>query len=385
MPALTRAPSEAGPESEPVAPRGKRIRDPRLDFFRGVGMLIILLAHIPNDRWALWIPARFGFSDATEMFVFQSGMASAIAFGSTYDRYGPIALVTRVAQRIWQIYWAHIAVFVVVVAIMVLAGARYDGVTYVESLNLVPFMQDPGHLLVGLLSLTYVPNYFDILPMYIVILGLMPLMIFASRRHPYLPFAAMIVLWLGAQAGLTQLPAEPWSSRTWFFDPFGWQLLFFTGFFLMRGNLPVPPLDRRFMVLAIGIVFVTVPFAWIRFQEDHPFFQMAARNIAFLTGKSDFGLLRFVHFLALAYIAVHAVGEKGARLRGPVVRVLMVVGQQSLAVFVTGMVIAQPIGIALDHAGRTAGAEAIGNILGFSTLVAVAYLVRWFKAAAWKS
>lgn len=101
-------------------------------------MLIILLAHIPNDRWALWIPARFGFSDATEMFVFQSGMASAIAFGSTYDRYGPIALVTRVAQRIWQIYWAHIAVFVVVVAIMVLAGARYDGVTYVESSTSFP-------------------------------------------------------------------------------------------------------------------------------------------------------------------------------------------------------------------------------------------------------
>src|SRR3569623_1176780 len=110
MPAPTTAPSDATPATTPTGLNAKRPRDPRLDFFRGVGMLIILLAHIPSDGWALWIPARFGFSDATEMFVFQSGMASAIAFGSTYDRNGAIALIARVAQRVWQIFWAHILV-----------------------------------------------------------------------------------------------------------------------------------------------------------------------------------------------------------------------------------------------------------------------------------
>ncbi|MGV1761721.1 OpgC family protein [Rhizobium sp. A22-96] len=385
MQAPTTTLSDGEPAILPAAQKTKRPRDPRLDFFRGVGMLIILLAHIPDDGWALWIPARFGFSDATEMFVFQSGMASAIAFGSTYDRSGAIALIARVAQRIWQIFWAHIAVFIVVAAIMVVAGTRYDGVTYVDSLNLVPFMKDPGHLLVGLLTLTYVPNYFDILPMYIVILALMPLMIFASKVNRYLPFVLMIAVWLATQFGFTRLPAEPWSDRPWFFDPFGWQLLFFTGFFLMRGALPAPGYDRRLMALAIAVVIVTVPFAWVRFQEVHPFFQMAADRITPLTDKTDFGLLRFVHFMALCYIAVHLVGEKGARLRGPVVRVLTVVGQQSLAVFITGMVIAQPIGIALDHAGRTTSVEVAGNLFGFATLIGTAYLVRWFKTSPWKS
>jgi hypothetical protein len=363
----------------------KRPRDPRLDFFRGVGMLIILLAHIPSDGWALWIPARFGFSDATEMFVFQSGMASAIAFGSTFDRSGALMLIARIAQRIWQIFWAHIVVFIVVAAIMVVAGTRYDGVSYVDSLNLVPFIKDPGNLLVGLLTLTYVPNYFDILPMYIVILALMPVMILASKIQRFLPFALMISLWLATQFGLTRLPAEPWSDRPWFFNPFGWQLLFFTGFFLMRGSLPAPRFDRRLMALAVGIVVLTIPFAWVRFQEVHPFFQMAATRLAPWTDKTNFGPLRFVHFMALCYIAVNLVGEKGSRLRGPVVRVLTVVGQQSLAVFITGMVIAQPIGIALDHAGRTTDAEAIGNLFGFGVLIATAYLVRWFKSSPWKS
>lgn len=384
MQALTTVPSELIPTA-PAPQKAKRPRDPRLDFFRGVGMLIILLAHIPDDGWALWIPARFGFSDATEMFVFQSGMASAIAFGSTFDRSGALMLIARIAQRIWQIFWAHIIVFIVVAAIMVVAGTRYDGVTYVDSLNLVPFMKDPSNLLVGLLTLTYVPNYFDILPMYIVILALMPVMILASKIQRFLPFALMFTLWIATQYGLTRLPAEPWSDRPWFFDPFGWQLLFFTGFFLMRGNLPAPRFDRRLMALAVGVVMLTIPFAWVRFQEVHPFFQMAAMRLAPWTDKTDFGLLRFVHFMALCYIAVNLVGEKGARLRGPVVRVLTVVGQQSLAVFITGMVIAQPIGIALDHAGRTTYAEAIGNLLGFGVLIATAYLVRWFKSSPWKS
>jgi hypothetical protein len=381
---LTKTPSELIVGESP-APRAKRIRDPRLDFFRGVGMLIILIAHIPNDIWALWIPARFGFSDATEMFVFQSGMASAIAFGSTFDRAGPIALLARVGQRVWQIYWAHIAVFIVVTAMMVVAGNMADGSSYIDSLNLLPFIRDPGHLLVGLLTLRYVPNYFDILPMYMVILALMPVMIFASRIHIAVPFVLMLALWTATQFGYTALPAEPWSERPWFFNPFGWQLIFFTGFFLMRGTLPAPAYNKRLMALAVVVVLVTIPFAWVQFQEVHPFFANAAGRIALFTDKTDFGILRFVHFMALCYIAVHLVGEKGSRLRGPVVRVLTVVGQQSLAVFITGMVIAQAIGIALDSAGRNTFTEALANLFGFAILIAAAYLVRWFKSAPWKS
>ena len=66
----------------------KKPRDPRLDFYRGIGMFIIYIAHIPWNWWTLWIPARFGFSDATEIFVFCSGMASALAFGKVFEIHG---------------------------------------------------------------------------------------------------------------------------------------------------------------------------------------------------------------------------------------------------------------------------------------------------------
>lgn len=71
--------------SKPTAPAA-RARDLRLDFFRGLAMFIILLAHTPGNVWTLWIPARFGFSDAADIFVFCSGLASALAFGVVFTK-----------------------------------------------------------------------------------------------------------------------------------------------------------------------------------------------------------------------------------------------------------------------------------------------------------
>ena len=107
--------------SPPLATR--RPRDPRLDFFRGLAMFIIVIAHTPNNPWTLWIPARFGFSDATEIFVFCSGMASAVAFGSIFGLRGWRLGTARVLYRAWQVYWAHIGVFLVVAAVVVALNA----------------------------------------------------------------------------------------------------------------------------------------------------------------------------------------------------------------------------------------------------------------------
>lgn len=378
---LISPPSDLLAGAIPTVP-ARRTRDPRLDFFRGLGLFIILIAHIPGNVWTLWIPARFGFSDATEMFVFQSGMASAIAFGATFDRAGPWMLVARVTRRIWQIYWTHICVFVLIVALLVAAGARPDGMGYATALNLDRFLGDPGGLLGGLLTLTYVPNYFDVLPMYIVILALMPVMLIAARIHPGLVFALMAGLWLAAGRGLA-LPAEPFSERPWFFNPFGWQLLFFTGFFLARGQIPAPPFHPLLAAGACLFLATSVPFALVRWYDMHPTFEAAARAIAPLTDKTAFGLLRYAHFLCLAYLAAHALGPGGAALRGPVVRVVSVVGQQSLAVFAAGMAIAQILGIALDRTGGGGVATAAVNVAGFAGLIAVAHVARWFKADPW--
>lgn len=389
-----------------AAPAVKQ-RDVRLDFFRGIAMFIILFAHTPGNFFTSWIPARWGFSDATEIFVFCSGMASAIAFGRAYDTVGWRLGTARVSFRVWQVYWAHIGLFLAVATLLAaidMTGA-YDKV-YIGSLNLWKFFADPGPQLVGLLTLTYVPNYFDILPMYMVVLVMMPLLMALSRVHLGLVAAFVVALWLFAQgAFLTAiglgslhfaLPAEPWSERTWFFNPFGWQLIFFTGFAFMRGWLPKPPVSPLLIGIALALVLINIPLSNIGVRE-FGFDWARDWRIANkpLIDKSDFGLLRYVHFLALAYLCWVAAGDKGARLlpqgTGPLARIwhhklaiILKVGQQSLAVFIVSMFTARVSGFVMDNIGRDTWTVVAVNIAGMGVLVLTAYGAGWYKSQPWR-
>ncbi|MEM1273649.1 MAG: OpgC domain-containing protein [Pseudomonadota bacterium] len=410
--------SIADPVMTPPAPRSTAaaptasVRDPRLDFFRGIAMFIILIAHTPGNWFTLWIPARFGFSDATEMFVFCSGMASAIAFGKVFEQRGVLLGTARVGFRVWQVYWAHIGLFLAIAATM--AALNASGAferDYVGQLNLYPFFRNTAENLPALLTLTYVPNYFDILPMYLVILAMMPLVVGLKKIHLGLAAAFVLVLWFVAQEGVQQeylvqhagsrafwpvlleLPAEPWSEREWFFNPFGWQLVFFTGFAFMAGWLPAPPVNRVLIALALIIVIGNVALSNIGIRELG--FDWARdwriANREWIT-KTDFGLLRFVQFLSLAYLAWIAAGPGGAWLmrltqhsatRG-LMALILKVGQQSLPIFITSMFLARLMGVAFDVLGRSHGTMILVNGTGALILVAVAYSVGWIKAQPWK-
>jgi hypothetical protein len=369
-------------------------RDPRLDFFRGIGMFIILIAHISRNPWTLWIPARFGFSDATEIFVFCSGMASALAFGAIFSRAGWLMGALRIAHRVWQVYWVHMGVFFVTLTLMLTLDAT--GIfprNEVSALNLKHFLDNAGPNFIGLFTLTYVPNYFDILPMYIVILMLIPVMMGLAKVDPRLAIAASVGLWIAATIGLS-LPAELWfekpSSRAWFFNPFAWQLIFFSGFAFMLGWIPAPPVRRWLIWLAIAIVILSVPFAWYKIINMSEFVREWRSDWRILINKSNFGAFRFVHFLALAYLAWIAAGAGGERLIrtgwiGKVIAIVSQVGQQSLAVFAASMVLARFFGALLSLAGGGALAAFVVNVVGGLTIIGVAKLTAFFKSQPWKA
>jgi hypothetical protein len=373
---------------------GKRVRDVRLDFFRGMGMFIILIAHITDNPWTLYIPARFGFSDATEMFVFCSGMASAIAFGTVFSKAGFWMGCFRVIHRVWQVYWVHIGAFLItVMAMLLLNKTGLIGRDEVSALNLHPFLRPHGNNIIGLFTLTYVPNYFDILPMYLVILGLLPVVYAISRIHVHLALAFCAALWAVATFTNLNLPAEYWftnnSTRQWFFNPFAWQLVFFTGFAFMAGWLPKPPINRVLVASAIAVVAVTIPFAWHVAIAELEFVKAWRASWRVLFDKTDFGILRYVHFLALAYLAWVAVGPSGEKLIStPIMRVMTSVftrvGRQSLAVFATSIVLARVLGAILFALGGGAGAALLVNVLGFIVIYSVAWLTDVAKSEPWR-
>jgi hypothetical protein len=374
--------------SAPPLPGTARARDPRLDFFRGLGMFIILYAHIPGSELVNWIPARFGFSDATEIFVFCSGVASSYAFGSVFLKSGWRVGATRIAYRIWQVYWGHVGVFVVVVAMLGAIDARLDTRFLGEELNLAPLLADPANRLASFLTLTYVPNFFDILPMYLVILAMTPFMVAIARRSLAAAIATSLAIWLLSNLRLLELSAEPWSDRPWFFNPFGWQLVFFTGFGFGMRWLPAPPRDRRLAVASIAVLLVAAPlschwaFRCYALWGASPWIaDIHEALLPVLLDKTRLGAFRYAHFLALAYLAWLVAGEAGRSLRGPFVEAMMRVGRQTLAVFLSGLVLAQALGVALVFAGGGAAAQIAVNVGGGFGLYAVAVVVEYFKGA----
>src|SRR5437667_9609669 len=72
-----------GPWRDQMPPAPVRIvRDLRLDLFRGLALLLIFLDHIPSNVIS-WVTVRnYGFSDATEIFIFISGYANAYVYGA---------------------------------------------------------------------------------------------------------------------------------------------------------------------------------------------------------------------------------------------------------------------------------------------------------------
>jgi hypothetical protein len=362
----------------------RQARDPRLDFFRGSAMFIIFIAHCRGNFLWDYIPARYGLSDAADMFVFLSGMAASIAFGGTFLRQGWLMGTARILHRCWQLLVGHLGLFFTVAAV-VSAGTMWFGDTnYIDVLMLNRFFSDTPAALVDLFTLSYVPHYFDILPLYIVVLAMVPAAMLLARIHPLAVAAASVMLYLMTQVFGLNFMANADDQREWYFNPLAWQLIFFTGFSLGRGWIVVPKDSRQLyyasiVVLVIGLlislpsVFMELaPVDWLRqWIQDH-------------SDKTNLDLLQYVHFLASAYVAVYLLNGREDILLSRPLKPFVKCGQQALAVFLSGMVLSHIGGMVFDHAGDGALPQILVNAVCFGLLFAVAYTVAFFKGTPWK-
>jgi hypothetical protein len=79
-------------------------RDLRLDACRGLALWFIFIDHIPDNALA-WLTLRnYGFSDATEVFVFVSGYTCMLAYGGALREQGWPTTVTRALRRLGNLH-----------------------------------------------------------------------------------------------------------------------------------------------------------------------------------------------------------------------------------------------------------------------------------------
>jgi hypothetical protein len=360
-------------------------RDLRLDFFRSIALFLIFVAHLPDNWLAQYRPGAFGFSDSADIFVFISGYAAALAYGRIFPRAGFFAGAARVAKRCAELFACHLGLFFSV-AVLLVGGNHLlnTAVNYVHLLNLAYFFDHPQEALLGLFTLTYVPNYFDILPMYIVALAILPLVMLLARLHRALAGSVCIALYLAVQFLGLELPAEIAFDRPWFFNPFAWQLLFYTGFFLGSGWIKPPPIRHWMTVCCAVYLVLSIPFSHYPFYSSIVWLDAAQSLLNPLVDKTDLGVLRYVHFLCLSYLMTALFKGREHILQGRLAAPFIKTGQQALPVFLTGMVLSIAAGMALDVWGRSIPDTVAVNAAGIVFMILIAHTTEWFKTQPWR-
>src|SRR6516225_5132408 len=238
--------------ASPLPPGG---RDLRLDLFRGIALWLIFLDHIPQNVVNWFTIRNYGFSDATEIFIFISGYTAAFVYGRAMRERGLVVSGARILRRAWQIYVAHIFLFAIYMAEISYVATSFDNPLYAEEMNILDFLKQPDMTIVQALLLKFKPVNMDILPLYIVLLLLFPPVLWLLQRWPMTALGGSLTLYVLVWQFDWNLPAYP--DGTWYFNPFAWQLLFVFGAWCALGGAQrLSAALRSRVVLAIAITYL---------------------------------------------------------------------------------------------------------------------------------
>jgi hypothetical protein len=368
-----RALNLAGPPTE---------RDLRLDLFRGLALWLIFLDHIPTNIVS-WITIRnYGFSDATEIFIFISGYTAAFVYGRAMQERGFVVASARILKRVWQIYVAHIFLFAIYLAEISYIARSFENPLYAEEMNILDFLQQPDVTIFQALLLKFKPVNMDVLPLYIILLLLFPPILWLLQRKATLALASSVLLYALTWEFGWNIPAYP--SGHWYFNPFAWQLLFVFGAWCALGGAErLSALLRSPVTMAVAIAYLVLAFG-ITLTWHIPRLGFLVPKwlgeLLYPIDKTNLDVLRFAHFLALAALTVRYVQRDWPALKMPLLRPAILCGQHSLEIFCLGVFLAFAGHFAMVEVSGGVGMQILISVLGILVMVAVAWLISWYKA-----
>jgi hypothetical protein len=315
-------------------------RDLRLDLFRGVGLWMIFLDHIPHDVVS-WLTLRnYGFSDAAEFFVFISGYLAGFIYGPIIRTGHFLSALKRLWKRAAEMYVAHIMLFLLFTAQIARTVRKFDNPMYEDEFNVHKFLDHPDVLIGQALTLRYKPVNLDVLPLYIALIAAAPFILWALVRRPNWTLLGSVILYVLARWFDWNLASYP-PGTTWYFNPFAWQLMFvFAAWCGVGGVAKLWPIVQSRVALLLAIAWIG--FAFLIVMTWHVAFLDAMVpkwmiKLIYPIDKTDLDMLRFTHFLALALIVSRYFPRKSEILASKWLRPMILCGQHSLPIFCFGV------------------------------------------------
>ena len=357
--------------------KNERARHGEVDFWRGFVLLCIFVNHIPGNLLEDITPRNFGLSDASEAFVFLSGLSLAMASWSR-----PATVVTkRCVLRAFHLYRVHLVMTFTAISLFAVLAVLTDRSDLLQPDGRATVFDNTPQAIAGIVSLGHQLGYFNILPLYIVLMLWAPLPLILARVSLPLTLLASLLVYGIARLGDLGFPSWP-DPGGWYFNPFAWQLTFtigiLAGIALKGRELPYskPVFVFSGIVLSASLFVLKDGFGLVPGLWD------AVRSVADVA-KQDEGVFRLSHFLMLSYLIYQLrLGSSlaGTRLGREVERV----GRYGLPVFVAGSLMSafgQTIMTLVDGVEH-ASPPMVGMIY---TLVGSGGLVLLARYLEWKS
>ncbi|HIJ38777.1 MAG TPA: OpgC domain-containing protein, partial [Rhodospirillaceae bacterium] len=365
----------------------KGARDIRVDFFRGMALIFIFLDHIPDNNMN-WITIRnFGFSDATEIFVFISGYSAAKAYSRYLERDGILFATARILKRCWQLYVTQLLLFLAFTAQVAYTAAHFSNPMFSEEMNIVNFLNEPHVTILQALLLRFRPANMDILPLYIVLLGGFPLILWGLARLRWMVLLLSAVLYLAA--GALHWNLSTWPDGVWLFNPFTWQFLFVLGAAcgLSRGEFPWLVRLQSF-IAPLAVLYLSascfIAMGW-RFPLLQRWVPDLLEALIYPIDKTNLDVLRLLHFFALAFLVRWLIPANSRLLTWRPLHPVEICGQHSLEIFSISIFLSFLAHLWLVEVNDSLGSQLSVSLIGFSVMAGFAYYLHWYHQAERKS
>ena len=320
-------------------PTGVNARDVRIDFFRGVALLMILVDHVGGDPISKFTYQKLGFSDAAEIFVFLSGTSCGIVYSRILARRRWVGFTKAITKRAALIYAYYLCSSIATVLLITTAADSIINASASGNSYLV-MREDLISTIWSTIFLRSPPDLPGILVLYLLLtLIVMPLFFIGAARNAPLTLAASGCIWIVAQIYPELGPGLADHS---YFNVLAWQFLFTIGL-LVGANynadwskLRSTQMFRWLLVVAWTIVIFCLLYRLTLFVGRSLPLDLGWLRIAdtqLVQMKENLSLVRLSHFLSVALLVGTYIASNSAILKWAGATAMIRVGAHSLEMF----------------------------------------------------